>query len=190
MGCMPCFAGWLAPQVFDGWRTATLPGCVVVDTHKLRVGILRATLRREGFGGISSPSSVAQNPAGVGSFRTVALTVPSAATSCPSSSGYELWLLLNAETSAAGQILASLLDATTLQPLPGFAEADAVPWIGNAVRAPVQWGSSSTTNATTTSADISQLDGKQVVVAVALRHAKLWAWEVQCVARDAAAAVR
>jgi len=134
-------------------------------------GVLRATMRREGWVSARSPAS---DPVGAAAFLTVPLVVPSAAAAC-GAPGAQLWLLLNARTAAAGSVSITLLAADARTPLPGFDTP--TPFTGNAVRTPVGWarGGGNVTN------DISALGGTSVVVRADLVHAELFAWEVQCV---------
>jgi hypothetical protein len=138
-------------------------------------GVLRASMRREGFVSASSPSV---DPLGSASFRTVPMIVPQPVSVCGSSNS-SLWLLLNARTGVAGSVAVALLDPNTLTPLPGFGTP--LPFTGDAVRTPVGWA---TVNEPTNPVahDISPLAGQAVVVSVELVHADLFAWEVQCVA--------
>lgn len=134
-------------------------------------GVLRATLRREGWVSARSPAGDA---VGAAAFQTVPLAVPSPASAC-GARGAQLWLLLNVRTAAAGRASVTLLASDARTPLPGF---DApVPFTGNGIRVPAGWtrGGHVTTN------DISALAGTSVVVRVDLVHAELFAWEVQCV---------
>lgn len=134
-------------------------------------GILRATLRREGWVSARSPAS---DPVGAAAFLSEPLVVPDRATVCGAPTA-QLWLLLNVRTSVAGRVSVTLL-APDLTPIPGFNVA--VPFTGDAIRAPVGWSSA---GANVTSYDFSALAGSSVIVRVELVHAELFAWEVQCV---------
>jgi hypothetical protein len=141
-------------------------------------GVLAAGMRREGWAGLRSPPG---DPAGAGAFTTLPLVVPSAAAAC-GAPGAQLWLLLNAATSVAGGVGVALLDAGTLAPLPGFgAPCD---FTGNAVRWPAAWATAGDPAQPCTS-DLAGLAGRSIVARVALRHAQLFAWELQCVAAGA-----
>ena len=139
-------------------------------------GVLRATLRREGWAGLRSP----QDPTGAGAFTTSPLAVPHPAEAC-GAPGAQLWLLLNAATSVAGGVAVTLLDAATMAPLPNFSAP--LPFTGNAVRWPAAWAPASGGGGP--NRDLGALAGTSVVARVALVHAQLFAWEVQCVAAGA-----
>lgn len=141
-------------------------------------GILRASLRRESFAAIRTPPT---DPIGTASFRTLPLTVPSPASSCPGSPSAQLWLLLNLQTSVAGQVTVGLLAPTTFAALPGFEPVNAVPLLGDAIRMPVGWAPGGNASSPLLSYDLAPLAGRDVVVQVNMTHAQLWAWEVQCV---------
>jgi len=136
-------------------------------------GVLRATLRREGWVSARSPAS---DPVGAAAFLTLPLAVPPTATVC-AATGAQMWLLLNARTAAAGCVSVTLLSPDTQTPLPGFDVPS--PFTGNAVRAPVGWVRGGSAGNVTS--DISSLQGTSVVVRVDLVHAEVYAWEVQCV---------
>lgn len=139
-------------------------------------GILRATLRREGFVAARSPPN---DPVGAASFTTVPLLVPSPAVACSGvGNATSLWLLLNARTAVAGSVAVTLLNATSLAPLAGFDTP--VPFTGDAVRTAVGWATTDDP-ARPVAHDIGVLAGQSVVVSVTLVHAELFAWEVQCV---------
>jgi hypothetical protein len=151
-------------------------------------GVLRATLRREGWAGLRSPAA---DPAGAGEFTTVPLSVPRPADAC-GAPGAQLWLLLNAAAAVAGRVAVTLLNATTGMPLPGFSAP--VPFTGDAVRWPAAWAAAagdpggapkSDISTLAGTSDISSLAGTSVVARVQLVHAQLFAWEVQCVAAGA-----
>ena len=135
-------------------------------------GVLRATLRREGWASARSPASDA---VGAAAFQSVPLAVPSAASAC-GAPGAQLWLLLNVRTAAAGRVAVTLLASDARTPLPGFDSPS--PFTGNAIRVPAGWTQGGAGNI---SSDISALAGSSVVVRVELVHAELFAWEVQCV---------
>jgi hypothetical protein len=137
-------------------------------------GVFRATLRREGFVSASSPPS---DPLGSASFRTTPVTVPQPSVACGSSNS-SLWLLLNARTGVAGSVAITLLDPSTLAPLPGFDIP--LPFTGDAVRVPVGWATVNDPN-DPVAYDLGALAGQAVVINVVLVHADLYAWEVQCV---------
>lgn len=134
-------------------------------------GVLRATLRREGWASARSPAS---DPVGAAAFQSAPLVVPAAAGAC-GARGAQLWLLLNARTAVAGSVSVTLLAPDARTPLPGFDVP--LPFTGNAVRVPVGWRRAGA-NVTH---DFSALAGARVVVRVELVHAELFAWEVQCV---------
>lgn len=135
-------------------------------------GVLRATLRREGWVSARSPAS---DPVGAAAFLSEPLVIPDRATECGAPDA-QLWLLLNARTSVAGRVSVTLL-APDQAPIPGFDVA--VPFTGDAIRAPMGWMSAGGSNVT--SYDFSALAGSSVIVRVELVHAELFAWEVQCV---------
>ena len=137
-------------------------------------GILRATLRREGFACLRTPSS---DPVGLASFTTIPLAVPKTKDVCGSSNS-QLWLLVNAKTSVAGKVSVTFLTPSTLSPLLGFDIP--IPFTGDSVRAPVKWA---TVNNPTHPyiSDISTLGGSDIVIKVDLVHAQLFSWEVQCI---------
>jgi len=137
-------------------------------------GILSATLRREGFAAIRSPSD---DPIGSASFTTVALAVPQPKDVCgfPNS---QLWILINAKTSVAGSVSMVLLNPETLAPIRGFDSP--IAFTGDSVRAPVTWASIDNPSNPKVN-DISKLSGGNIVAQVQLVHAKLFALEVQCV---------
>jgi hypothetical protein len=141
-------------------------------------GVLVASMRREGWAGLRSPPG---DPAGAGAFTTLPLTVPSAAAAC-GAPGAQLWLLLNAATSVAGGVGVTLLEAGTLAPLANFSTP--CEFTGNAVRWPAAWATAGDP-AQPCSRDIAGLAGRSIVASVALRHAQLFAWELQCVAAGA-----
>ncbi len=141
-------------------------------------GVLTASLRREGWAGLRSPPG---DPAGAGAFTTLPLTVPRAADAC-GAPGAQLWLLLNAATSVAGSVGLALLDGATLAPLANFSTPCV--FTGNAVRWPAAWATAGNP-AQPCTRDISSLAGSSVAARVALRHAHLFAWELQCVAAGA-----
>jgi len=138
-------------------------------------GVLRATLRRDGWAAIRSPEA---DPVGSASFRTEPLLVPQPVAEC-GAPGAQIWLLLNAQTAAAGRVAVTICSPTSLAPLPGFDMP--VPFTGNSVRAPAGWATSNDP-AQPAAYDLSSLAGTSVVVSVELVHARLFAWEVQCVA--------
>lgn len=144
-------------------------------THPGFQGVLRASLRREGFASASSPRD---DPVGAAAFRTVPLVVPQPAAACGGAPGAALWLLLNARTGVAGSVAVTLLNATTLAPIPGYAAP--VPFTGDAVRVPVGWATTDEPD-TPVAYDLGPLAGEAVAVSVALVHADVYAWEVQCV---------
>ena len=141
-------------------------------------GVLRATLRREGFASASSPLG---DPLGSAAFRTTPIVVPQPAVACGASDS-SLWLLLNVRTGVAGSVAVTFLDPDTQLPLPGFDIP--LPFTGNAVRAPVGWATVNDPE-NPVAHDIGPLAGQAVVVNVALVHADLYAWEVQCVPASA-----
>ncbi len=137
-------------------------------------GILRGALRREGFAGLRTPPG---DPVGAGALTTVPLLVPHPAAACGNASA-QLWLLLNVQTSAAGGAAVALLTPGSLAPLPGRGPSDALPFVGDSVRAPVGWAGAEGGGAVR---DLAPFAGEQVVISVALVHAHLFAWELQCV---------
>jgi hypothetical protein len=141
-------------------------------------GVLVASLRREGWAGLRSP---ALDPAGAACFTTEPLPVPDPAAVC-GSPGAQLWLLLNGATSVAGSIALQLLDGASLQPLANFSEP--LPFTGNSVRWPAAWASAAEPLQPVLR-DIGGLAGRSIAVRVALLHAQLFAWELQCVAAGA-----
>ena len=141
-------------------------------------GVLVAGLRREGWAGVRS---LPGDPAGSGAFSTLPLTVPDPAAACGAPRA-QLWLLLNAATSVAGGVGVALLDGATLAPLANFSAP--LEFSGNAVRWPAAWATTGEPRQPI-ARDISSLAGRSVVARVALRHAQLFAWEVQCVAAGA-----
>jgi hypothetical protein len=106
--------------------------------------------------------------------------VPRPAEAC-GAPGAQLWLLLNAATSVAGGVAVTLLDAATMAPLPNFSAP--LPFTGNAVRWPAAWAPAAGGGGP--NRDLAALAGTSVVARVALVHAQLFAWEVQCVAAGA-----
>lgn len=145
-------------------------------------GVLRASVRREGFAAIRSPPA---DPLGRAAFRTLPLTVPAPAAACPGLAGAQLWLLLNAQASVAGGVTVALLAPGSLAPLPGYEPQSAVAFVGDAVRAPAAWAPGGNASSPALSRDLAPLAGTAVVVQVGLTHAQLWAWQVQCVAPPA-----
>ncbi len=91
----------------------------------------------------------------------------------------QLWLLLNVKTSVGGYVVAELQDATGT-PLPGYTQSDAVVVKGNAIRAPLAW-------ATPGAAPVSDLavpsagGATPLVLVLSLKHATVYAWDLQCV---------
>jgi hypothetical protein len=138
-------------------------------------GILRASLRREGFAGLRTPAG---DPVGAGALTTVPLLVPQPAAACGNASA-QLWLLLNVQTSVAGGAAVALLTPGSLAPLPGRGPQDALPFVGDHVRAPVGWAPGGAGGDPVR--DLSPYAGSQVVLSVRLVHAHLFAWELQCV---------
>lgn len=155
-------------------------------------GVLRAKMRREGFVKLSTPDG---DPWSLASFLTVPLLLPDPAAACPGMTNPSLWLLLNAQTSVGGYVAVEARDATTGQPIPGYTFNDAVALKGNAVRAPVGWLMSSTseptghgvvdppvTPPTTHGLEVpSQHGNRALVLAFNMKHAALYAWDLQCV---------
>jgi len=137
-------------------------------------GILRATLRREGFAAIRTPID---DPLGSALFTTVALAVPQPKDVCGSPNS-QLWILINAKTSVAGSVSMTLLTPQTLVPIPGYDVP--LPFSGDSVRTPVTWASTNDPSSPNLN-DISKLAGNNIVVQVQLVHAQLFAFEVQCV---------
>ena len=137
-------------------------------------GVLRATMRREGWVSARSPAS---DPVGAAAFLSVPLVVPSVASAC-GAPGAQLWLLLNARTAVAGRVSITLLASDARTPVPGYDTP--TPFRGNAVRAPVGWARGGAAGGNVTN-DISALGGSSVVVRADLVHAEIFAWEVQCV---------
>jgi len=136
-------------------------------------GVLRATLRREGWVSVRSPAS---DPIGAAAFVTKPLLVPVFPGAC-GAGGAQLWLLINARTAVAGRVSVTLFSSDALTPIPGFNQS--VPFMGDAIRAPVGWVRASLRENFTN--DLSALSGQRVVLRVELVHAELFAWEVQCV---------
>ena len=134
-------------------------------------GVLRATLRREGW---VSARSLSSDAVGSAAFSTVPLVVPTTENVCGAPDA-QLWLLLNARTAVAGVVSVSLLASDGRTTLPGYDVP--VPFTGDAVRVPVSWSR----GGNVTSSDFSALAGVSVVVRVDLVHAELFAWEVNCV---------
>jgi len=157
-------------------------------------GVLRARMRREGFAGLATPRG---DPTGygMGAFATVPLSLPDPAAGACNNTASQLWLLLNAETSVAGNITVAVLDAGTLQPLPGYSHDDSVPVWGTSVRSPVGWlrptasqpsqPLRSTPIPPSATYDLTPLARSPpaggVMLHVAMVHATLYAWELQCV---------
>lgn len=143
-------------------------------------GIMRASMRREGFAGLRTPA--AGDGVGAGALRTLPLLVPQPAAACGNASA-QLWLLLNVQTSVAGGAAVALLAPGSLAPLPGRALADAAVFVGDAVRAPVGWRAAAggARSSAPLVRDLAPFAGTEVVVLASLVHAQLWAWEVQCV---------
>ena len=139
-------------------------------------GILRGSLRREGFAGLRTPFG---DPTGAGSFTTVPLLVPQPTAVCGGNASAQLWLLLNVQTSAAGGVSVALLSPGNLEPLPGRGPADALPFVGDVVRSPVAWAPSAEGGEPVR--NLAPFAGTQVVISVSLVHAQLFAWELQCV---------
>lgn len=148
-------------------------------------GVLRADMRREGYAALRSPPD---DPVGAGSFRTLPLVVPSASTACSGQPGAQLWLLLNAQTSVAGQVTLALLQPGTLEPIPGYSPTMSVPFYGDSVRTPAGWAPGGNGTSPLLSRDLAPLAGQSVVVLVSLTHAQVFAWVLQCVQVAAAAA--
>lgn len=149
-----------ATHAWNGMLEEVWPGAFV--------GVLRATMRRDGFASISTLSD---DPTALpnGTFSTQPLTLPA----CPSDG--ELRLLLNAHTSTAGWVFVGLRNATTGKPLPGFSSADAVGFKGNAIRVAARW------NATgTPTSSLAPLAGESVRVDVLLSAAEVFAYEFAC----------
>ncbi len=141
-------------------------------------------MRREGFAGLRTGLG---DPVGAGAFTTIPLMVPHPEAVCPppttanattQSQQQQLWLLLNVQTSAAGGASVALLTPGTLTPLPGRGHGDALPFVGDTVRAPVGWAG---VGGGGTVRDLAPFAGTQVVLSVTLVHAHLFAWELQCV---------
>ena len=135
-------------------------------------------MRREGWAGVRS---LPGDPAGSGAFTTQALTVPHPGQACGAPSA-QLWLLLNAATSVGGGVGVTLLDGASLAPLGNFSTP--AEFTGNSVRWPAAWATAGQP-LQPVSRDLSSLAGSSVAVRVALRHAQLFAWELQCVAAGA-----
>jgi hypothetical protein len=138
-------------------------------------GIMRASMRREGFAGLRTPAA-GDGGVGAGALRTLPLLVPQPATACGNASA-QLWLWLNVQTSVAGGAAVALLAPGSLAPLPGRALENAAVFVGDAVRAPVGWRAAAGAPLVH---DLAPFAGTEVVVLVSLVHAQLWAWEVQC----------
>ena len=115
---------------------------------------------------------------GAGALTTVPLLVPQPAAACGNVSA-QLWLLLNVQTSVAGGAAVALLTPGSLAPLPGRGPQDALPFVGDHVRAPVGWAPGGAGGDPVR--DLSPYAGSQVVLSVRLVHAHLFAWELQCV---------
>jgi hypothetical protein len=156
------------------------------DYPTVFTGVLRATVRREGLVGLSTPPG---DPWSLASAVTVPVAVPPPS-ACPPAAPH-VWLLLNAETSAGGFVTVELRDAASGTPVPGYADADAIPVKGNAIRAPVSWvrpaggGVADPPVPAPAAFDLgppSANGTRPLVVAFTLKHATLWAWDVQCVA--------
>jgi hypothetical protein len=110
---------------------------------------------------------------------TAPLLVPQPAEVCGGNASAQLWLLLNVQTSAAGGASVALLAPGSLAPLPGRGPADALPYVGDNVRAPVSWAPSAAGGAPVR--DLAPFAGTQVVLSVKIVHAHLFAWQLQCV---------
>ena len=85
----------------------------------------RATMRKDGWWSYDAEG------AGEQTLRTTPLRLPSAPAS----------LFVNMESSVRGSLRAEVLDAATLQPLPGLSLNDSVPLMGNFVRQLLSWKS-------------------------------------------------
>ena len=76
-------------------------------------------------------------------------------------------LELNVDTSGGGSVNFEILNEAQ-QPLPGFAEGDALPVNGNLVRMPVRWKAGN---------DVSSLCGQTIRLRFHLRDCKLYAFQ-------------
>jgi hypothetical protein len=133
-------------------------------------GILRASVRREGFVAVACEGQAAL--AGC-TWVSVEMLLPSEAACGNESTGLSLWI--NAQTSVAGFIRIALQRGPNLPPIAGFSASNAVPFIGNSIRAVVGWN---VTGSLIT--NLAPLRATPLVVNVSMLHARLYAWEWRC----------
>jgi hypothetical protein len=140
-------------------------------------GVLRARVRREGLVRLRTPPS---DPWGLASFQTAAVSLPDPRTACAAAGDDGLWLLLNAETSVGGYVRVELRDAATGVPVPGYDFNASKPLQGNAVRTPVAWMTAG--GGVTSALELPSQHGTvPLILAFEMKHASLYAWDLQCV---------
>ena len=111
----------------------------------------RATMRKDGWWSYDAE--------GQKTLRTTPLRLPSAPAS----------LFVNMESSVRGSLRAEVLDAATLQPLPGLSINDSVPLMGNYVQQQLSWRSG---------AELPAGSGRSVRLHFVVLSAKLFSFEV------------
>lgn len=91
-------------------------------------------------------------------------------------------LQLNAETSVGGFIVVGLQNASGGAWLAGYALDQAVPFIGNSVRAPATWAAEVAPGPWESgNSDVSPLADQAIVAVVAMQRASLYSWRFACV---------
>lgn len=134
-------------------------------------GVLRTRVRREGFAAITCEGQASLSGC---SWVSVLMELPPQSACGNASTQLSLWI--NARTSVAGSVRVGLQPGPGLPPFPGFGAADAVPFVGDSIRAILGWNSTGGALVT----DLSPLRGSPLVVNVTMMHARLYAWEWRC----------
>jgi len=147
-------------------------------------GIFTASLRREGWAALHTTladSGYDGGAVGAGNFTMGPFVVPA---DCVAS-GAATYLQLNVQTSVGGFIAVGLRNASSGAWLDGFALAQAVPYVGNAIRAAATWSDAPLPSPWSVGAsDVSALAGTPVVAVAAMQRASLFSWRFACVLQE------
>ena len=155
----PPTSPWVWILYWGGQSTHAGGGAFMYTQPDAFAGLFRARIRREGWTALASPRGDAA-ATGSGWAATVPLRLPIHATKTSSLSHQPtngasvsatakdstqaaapiLVLRVNAEVDAAGNITVAIINATTMQPLPGYSSAACMPLRGNSLRQTVVWG--------------------------------------------------